>query len=137
MRFSGRKLVMGERAVNWLVFTCLIGLIPVFSRLMVWANSNGGIEAVAVSDLVAFGLVLHASNINEVNTITARGPRWRAIHNGFSALFLVLYSLPTISLVPNINLSSIRNTSLALCVVSFMLSFSIFFERHAVSRGSA
>lgn len=128
---------MGERTVNWLVYTCLIGLVPVISRAFIWSVSKSGIEPLAISDLVAFGLVLHASNIHEINSEKETNSKWKIVHNGFSVLFLVIYSLiltTTIATMENLNIDSIRNSTIFLCVVSFLLSFSIFYRKRTEER---
>jgi hypothetical protein len=127
---------MSSRTVNWLVFTCLIGLIPVISRLLLWLNSNSGIDLFSTSDFVAFGLVLHSSNIQEVSAESNPDARWKSIHIGTSAIFIVLYGLilfTTIAQSPNIDKSSLQISTFLLCVVSFFLSFSIFYERYSES----
>lgn len=132
---------MHQRTINWLVYTCLIGLIPVISRIFVWMTSNSGVAPIAISDLVAFGLVLHSSNIQEVSTSNNIDPRWSAVHNGFSVVFLVLYSLilfTTISSAPNLNDNALMKSCLVLSFVSFLISLSIFYRSNIeakISRG--
>jgi hypothetical protein len=125
---------MGERTIAWLIYTCLIGLIPVISRVFIWSVSKSGIEPIAISDLVAFGLVLHASNIHMINAGEETESRLKIVHNGLSVLFLVIYSIilmATVADIESIDYSSLRSSTLILCVVSFALSFSIFYERNA------
>ncbi len=125
--------MIGARTVNWLVYTCLIGLIPVISRGLLWLNSSSGVEPLAISDWVAFGLVLHSSNIHEVNAKNNFDTRWKSVHNGTSAIFIALYGLilfTTIAQSPNMNMTSLQHSTLALCFVSFLLSLSVFYERH-------
>ena len=120
---------MGERTVNWLIYTCLLGLVPVVARLLVWVISNSGVDVLAISDLVAFGLVLHSANINEVNRSSHSDPEWQTVHNGVSILFIVLYALllfATISSPTNLNKTSLLYTTLLLSAVSFGLSWNVF-----------
>lgn len=120
---------MVERTVNWLIYTCLLGLLPVLARLFVWAISNKGVDPVAVGDLVAFGLVLQSANISEVNRGGRNDPVWQTIHNGASVLFIAMYGLlmfAAISLPENINQSRILLTTIVLSIVSFLLTLSVF-----------
>jgi len=128
---------MGEKTIAWLIYTCLIGLIPVISRMFIWSVSKSGIEPVAVSDLVAFGLVLHASNIHMINSGVKTESRLKIVHNGFSVLFLVIYSIILMATIANINsidYSSLKSSTLILCIISFVLSFSIFYERNTEAK---
>jgi len=118
---------MGERTVSWLIYTCLLGLIPVIARLFVWSISNSGVDALDISDLVAFGLVLHSAN--EVNRISRSDRNWKTVHNGMSVLFLVLYALLLFAVIAspsNLNRSALLDTTLLLSVVSFALSWNVF-----------
>jgi hypothetical protein len=130
---------MGENTVNWLINTCLLGLIPVIARLLVWAMSTDGIDPIAVSDLVAFGLVLHSANVNEVSRVGGDDSNWRTIHNGVSVLFICIYGLlmfAAISSPNNINESSILHTTAFLGFASFALSWSIFWRAKSVKGGA-
>jgi hypothetical protein len=120
---------MGERTVHWLIYTCLLGLVPVIARFVVWIISNNGVDVLAISDLVAFGLVLHSANINEVNRISQADTNWKTIHNGASILFIVLYALllfATIASPSNLNSTALLYTTLLLSAVSVALSWSVF-----------
>lgn len=119
---------MNERTVNWLIYTCLLGLIPVIARFFVWLISNDGVDLIAISDLVAFGLVLHSANINEINRISEEDTKWKTIHNGISIIFIVIYALllfGTIASSSNLNKSSLLVTTLILSIVSFFISYGV------------
>lgn len=125
---------MVERTVNWLIYTCLLGLLPVLARLFVWTLSNKGVDPVAVGDLVAFGLVLQSANISEVNRSKGDDPIWQTVNNGASVLFIAMYGLlmfAAISLPENINQTRILYTTIALSVVSFLLTLSVFLRLRA------
>lgn len=126
---------MGERIANWMIWTCALALIPVIARLFVWSISTGGVEPLAVSDMVAFGLVLHSANINEVSRISADDYVWKSVHLGLSIIFIVVYALllfVTIMTPTNLKISSVINWSVALSIVSFLLSASVFARKKAV-----
>ena len=120
---------MGERTVSWLINTCLLGLVPVIARFLVWVISKEGVDPLAVSDLVAFGLVLHSANINEVNRVSGADSNWKTVHNGVSILFIVMYGVllfATIASSSNLSRTSVLYTTVALSVASFALSWSVF-----------
>ncbi|MDF7776792.1 hypothetical protein P1X14_16165 [Sphingomonas sp. AOB5] len=122
---------MDKRLVKWLVYTCLIGLVPVIARAFVWSVSNGTIQPVAVGDLIAFGLVLHVSIINEIEGSNEITDGWKTFHNGISIVFITLYGLMLgVTIYPNLPINEyalIRNTAI-MSSVSFMLSLSIFYS---------
>jgi hypothetical protein len=127
------------RTVEWLVYTCLLGLIPVAARLLVWSVSAKGVEPVAISDLVAFGLVLHSANIHEVGRLESADRRWTAVQYGISITFIVFYALlmfTTILSSDNLNQNAILRLSIAFCVVSFLLSISVLLRAQAEERGA-
>ncbi len=45
------------------------------------------------SDFVAFGLILHISNINEIEHFNDNEKSWKTIQNGISIGFISLYSV--------------------------------------------
>ena len=56
---------------KWFVYTVLVGLIPIASRLLIWVTSKAGtVPAFAPQDFVAFGLVLHITAINELEHVS-------------------------------------------------------------------
>ena len=127
---------MNEKTVNWLTFTCLIGLIPLVLRLCVWFISNEHIEPISISDLVAFGLVLHASNINEVNNFGEEDSKWRNIHNSVSICFIAVYGLLLFTtIIPSLDINSYNLLVLAISLsfISFAISWTIFQRSRVVA----
>ena len=58
---------MENKKVKWLIYTVLVGLIPMLSRLLVLTVTQPGVVSlIEASDFIAFGLILHISNINEI-----------------------------------------------------------------------
>jgi hypothetical protein len=124
---------MENKKIKWLIYTVLVGLIPILARLMVWGVTQTGIVSIlATSDFIAFGLILHISNINEIEHITDDNKSWKTAQNGTSILFIALYSIlfslvmlgegiPTL-----INSRPIMICTIFLATVSFMISFSVF-----------
>ena len=83
MKFSKSK---------WFAYTLLVGLIPVLTRLLVWfVAATNQVEPIVATDLITFGLVLHASVINEVEHLPARDHEWKSAMNGLAITFITLY----------------------------------------------
>jgi hypothetical protein len=83
---------MRTTKTHWLACTVLVGLIPIFSRLFIWlATKDGTVEPFAPQDLIAFGLVLHISNINEMKHLVTADRSWKIAHNGASLCFIAIY----------------------------------------------
>lgn len=84
------------------------------------------------SDFVAFGLILHISNINEIEHFHDHEKSWKTIQNGTSIVFISLYCvLFTAYLLGQSNPGLIRSEpikyiSMGLSLVSFLLSFSVY-----------
>ena len=131
---------MENKKIKWLIYTVLVGLIPVLSRLLVWsATKSGTISILATSDFIAFGLILHISNINEIEHIADNHKAWKTTQNGTSIVFISLYSvlfalvmlsegMPTL-----IDLEAIKACAISLAFISFLISFSVF---HRISRSA-
>lgn len=124
---------MENRKIKWLIYTVLVGLIPIISRFLVWGVTQSGIvNILAASDFIAFGLVLHISNINEIEHLSDSNKSWKTIQNGTSILFIALYSvlfcLTMLSEgVPGfVDSQVIKVCVIALAFISFSISFSIF-----------
>jgi membrane-associated PAP2 superfamily phosphatase len=124
---------MESKKIKWLIYTVLVGLIPIIARILVWGvTQTGTVSLFAASDFIAFGLILHISNINEIEHLSDSDKSWKTIQNGTSILFIALYSI-LFSLImlsesiPNfINTQVIKICVIFLSVISFLISFSVF-----------
>ncbi len=123
---------INQKQAKWLIYTVLVGLIPVFSRLFAWLLTNRGVvESFSASDFVAFGLILHISNINEIESAQNLDASWRTIQNGISIVFIcfysILYAFDLISEGSTIVKSSVlTGCSAILALASFFLSWSVY-----------
>ncbi len=126
-------LHMTNVKIKWLIYTVLVGLIPVLSRALIWGISqNRNMDFLNAADFVAFGLILHISNINEIEHFIDREKSWKTMHNGISIAFISFYSvLFACSLLGQsnpglINVRSITYFSIGLSFVSFLISFTVY-----------
>lgn len=123
---------MNDRKVKWLIYTVIVGLIPILSRLFSWlVTKNDVIPAFSGSDFIAFGLVLHISIINEVEHINDLDKSWKTIQNGVSIAFIAFYSvLYTFTLLAPLNEVTdkevIIKCSQILSFISLLISYSVF-----------
>ncbi len=121
---------MGNRKTKWLIYTVLVGLLPILSRLIVWiVTKTGSIELLSPSDFVAFGLVLHISNINEIEHVSNVEKEWKTAQIGISIVFIACYSvLFTLTLIGEnlVDVQSITICTIVLSLVSFIISYSVY-----------
>ncbi|EOW9232412.1 hypothetical protein ACOA57_003631, partial [Vibrio cholerae] len=123
---------VNNKKVKWLIYTVVVGLIPILSRLFSWlVTKDNIIPAFSASDFIAFGLVLHISIINEVEHLSDIDASWKTIQNGTSISFIAFYSvlytftlLAPLSEVTDSNV--ITGCSQVLSVVSLLISYSVF-----------
>lgn len=121
---------MKSKKTKWLIYTVLVGLIPILARLMVWfVTKEGSLDLLSASDFVAFGLVLHISNINEIEHYFEKEERWKTVQNGVSVLFIAFYSiLLAVNLIGGdiVDVKSITVCTIALSVISFGISYAVY-----------
>lgn len=118
---------MTERLAGWIITTCLFGLLPVIARAFVWTLFNSGVEPIAISDLVAFGLVIHSANIGEISR-SSISDTWKTVLIGLAVVFIVLYALllfTTIASDGDMNHEALLRATIWLSVGSFILGLSV------------
>lgn len=121
---------MGSKKTKWLIYTVLVGLIPILSRLIVWVvTKEGSVNLFSPSDFVAFGLVLHISNINEIEHFSGIEREWKTAQNGISIAFIAFYSvLLALTLIGDkiVDVAAITICTMVLSIVSFIISYSVY-----------
>ncbi len=121
---------MGSKKIKWLIYTVLVGLIPILSRLIVWlVTKEGSVNLFSPSDFVAFGLVLHISNINEIEHFSGIQKEWKTAQNGISISFIAFYSvLFALTLIGEniVDVNAITICTIVLSVVSFLISYTVY-----------
>lgn len=121
---------MANKKIKWLVYTVLVGLIPILCRVLAWiVTKPDAIPVLSPSDFIVFGLVLHISNINEVEHFNTVGEGWKTIQNGFSISFIAFYSaLYSLILIGDlvVNITKITYCSIVLAIVSLFISYSVY-----------
>ena len=127
------KSNMSNVKIKWLIYTVLVGLIPVLSRALIWfISQNRTMAFFNAADFVAFGLILHISNINEIEHFDDPEKSWKTMHNGISIAFISFYSvLFACSLLSEsnpglINVGAMKYAAIALSLTSFGISYSVY-----------
>lgn len=93
------------RITRWLIYTVIVGALPILVRLLVYFISNHMPNAICFSpiDLVFFGLTLNISNINEVNSLrVGKGEKggadvisnYKDVFSAISAILIILLAIP-------------------------------------------
>ena len=135
---SGRMSSSGwnmtaNRDTRWLVYTVLIGLIPVVCRVLVWIISqNRASTPFNAADFILFGLVLHISIINRIEHLDGDQLSWKTNRNTASIAFIIIYAVLFTSDVLGqanpglINSSYVLVAAPALCLISLALSISVY-----------
>lgn len=135
---------MENKKAKWLTYTVLVGLIPIISRMFVWlVTQSDTVNLFVASDFIAFGLILHISNINEIEHIKKGNKSWKTIQNGISIVFIAVYSVFFALImvsegVPSfIDLKLVTICTASLAFISFLLSFSVFHRISNLAKGGA
>lgn len=132
------------KKTKWFICTVLVGLIPVFCRIFVWlADSTDTVSLFTTTDFIVFGLILHISNINQVEHIDKTHDVWKGIINGVSIIFIAFFGvLFAVYLLgeantSTINIKRVNQSVLGLTIVSFILSFAVFHRLSSILQGES
>ena len=125
---------MTFKKAKWLIYTVLVGLLPFISRSFAFLiMKERTIEFLFNEiDWVAFGLILHVSNVNELEHIEFSDKAWKTVQNGISIAFIAIYSVIfTASSIHSINNTlfdewTMKVSSIILSCSSFAVSYSIY-----------
>ncbi|AXX96064.1 hypothetical protein [Arcobacter ellisii] len=129
---------MANKKIKWFIYTVLVGMIPIISRLLITSIINKeDVTFFVATDFIALGLVLHISIINELEHVK-NDINWKTIQNGMSIVYIAAYSvLFCLGIlndeIPNmIDKSILLKLSVILVVTSFFLSSSVFHRVNAI-----
>lgn len=93
------------RIIRWLIYTVIVGALPILVRILVYLISNHLPNAVCFNpvDIVFFGLTLNISNINEVSSLKNQKvnkgevdviSNYKDTFSGLSTLLIILLAIP-------------------------------------------
>jgi hypothetical protein len=84
------------KRTKWLIYTVCVGLIPIVIRFFIYWFSNNitSIEYVFnETELITFGLILHLTNINELEDRIDLDRSWKTKKIGTSVILMVVLSV--------------------------------------------
>ena len=126
-------MTMSDKKIKWLMYTVLVGLIPVLLRMLIWVISqNPTMSMLNAADFIVFGLILHISNINEIEHLNENEKAWKTFQIGTSIAFITFYSVLFASYLlgesnPGLVKSEyIKYIAISLSAASFLISFSVY-----------
>src|SRR5688572_30379210 len=123
------------KKTKWFIYTVIVGLLPFLIRLFIFFIHTDlrSDYILNVVDMVTFGLVLHISNINELEDKEVVDKRWKTRSIGFSVIMLIFFSiflavayLSETSSFLKVDMSNFKYITLLLCSVSLLMSASIY-----------
>ena len=125
---------MVTKRVNWLIYTVLIGMIPIFAKLILFfsINNQNFNTIINISDFASFGLVICVSIMSELSRFKSQNDNWKTISIGMVIIFLVFYglffALAYLSDEANldVNMRFLRIMTIAFVVINFFFGLSIF-----------
>lgn len=122
--------------LRWFIYTVLVGLIPMLSRLCIYLFVKGVPPDFLLNptDYLLFGLVLNVTNLNDLNQKKRILDSWFLAANGISILLIIAFAiLLCLSMLAEIqkdlfNIVSMQKASMGFSIASFLWSFSIYFK---------
>lgn len=131
------------KKTKWLIYTVLIGMIPFLVRSFIALfDKTGTIDYwINETDFIVLGLVLNLTNINELEDKDFKDKIWKTRNIGYSvvsiALFSAIFAIVTYSdfkTNPDLDKFTVKACSIALALVSFIFSYSIYNRLNKISK---
>jgi hypothetical protein len=125
-------MAVASNRVKWVAATLIGGAFPFAARAAVWAISTAPVPLIVPSDLIAFGLVLHTSTVNELDRVKKADANWRAIQIALAFLFCgvycVFYALGIFSEATKggVNATVLMGVLMGMCIASLAICVSVF-----------
>ncbi len=123
---------MKNKKLKWLIYTLMVGLIPIIIRIFISSVFyDDSINIISISDLVAFGLILHISTINELEHL-ADDKDWKTVQNGIALFLIVIYatffclSIIIESSAHVLNIEKIKYCTIVLVFASILICLSVY-----------
>lgn len=126
---------MEFRHTKWLMYTVVIGLIPIILRLFLYFTlaNNYSINIISLSDIAIFGLIIHISIINELEH--SNDKNWKIIQTVFSMLFIIIYSFLFALITFSNEVLVIFDKNITILII--LMSFVSFFIGYSVHYNSS
>ena len=131
------------KKTKWLIYTVIIGMIPFLVRTFIYIFSKSSTWEFWINegDIIAFGLALNLTNLNELEDQAHVDKEWKAWKIGLSVVQILIYT----SIFAVVNYSDLRNDkdlnrsllkicSLILAFGTFLFSYSIYNRLNTISK---
>lgn len=124
---------MDQKKAKWLIYTVIVGLIPIVLRFIFWCllTNKEWKFIINPADFVLFGMVLHVSVINELEHYEANDKSWKTLQMGTSIVAIMVYSgLLMTTMIAEVNaqildISAIRAISALFILASIFLGYAV------------
>jgi hypothetical protein len=123
--------IINQNKITWLVYTVLLGMVPIFIRILVACLlKSGTVDFFSPSDFISLGMVMQISLLTEIRYHEASDAWWKKIIVGVSVLAIVLYpamfAFTLLSeVIKDINVTAILIVSIIMSVISFGLCWTL------------
>jgi integral membrane sensor domain MASE1 len=126
------------RATKWIIYTVLIGTLPLLCRSAIYLIMNRlTVEYIFNEvDMVTFGLVLHVSNINELDEQNDMDSHTRLKYIGASIFLIIIFAvllgfayIAEQDASNQFNINSLKWCTGILCFFSLLFSYSIYYRK--------
>lgn len=125
-----------EMRIKWFMYTVCIGLLPISLRFLLTVL-GADIPSVSISDVIAFGFVLHISMLNEIEHVIGQKV-WKTTINGISIVAIFAYGAFSCALMMHesgvkLDMDTFENIAFLAAAVSFLISLSVFCRPNQIS----
>lgn len=126
---------MEFRHTKWLMYTVVIGLIPIILRFFLYftLSNNYSINIISLSDIAIFGLIIHISIINELEHYSDKN--WKIKQTVVSMLFIIIYSFLFALITFSNEVLVIFDKNITILII--LMSFVSFFIGYSVHYNSS
>ena len=133
------------RKCKWVIYTVIIGLIPIFLRIIMclFSLNKDWEQLISPVDVAFFGLTLNLTNLNELNGETELTPKEKSTFIGYSVIFIVILSaiVGVLYFAEQTKGYIVDKTvvfvcSILLCIVSYLFSNAIMNKLNSLDNGN-
>ncbi|RJX81305.1 hypothetical protein [Pseudomonas sp. LS-2] len=118
--------------MTWLVYTVLLGLVPIVIRILVASFVSGeNVPFFSAADFISLGMVMQISLLTEIRYHDSADAWWKKIFIGFSIFAIMMYAVMVAftllsEVVDRINKESVFIVCMSMPVVSFALCWALY-----------
>ena len=87
-----RGIISNPKMIQWFVFTALVGLIPIFIKILLWAISDDYNISIALA-LASYCLLLNISMFNKLAHYDDPNKMLKTAFNGVTILLIIFSSI--------------------------------------------